>query len=519
MGYVAHPLCIQAAKEVQHYIGTMDAWQEELSHGKMFGVLVVEDTTHHQLGFLAAYSGLLGERNDWDYFVPAVFDFQQPDGYFKQEEAVISAINKTIEKKVHSEQLSAAHQALDDARQAMTQDLENWKTTMREAKKRRDHIRQSTDMDQGQAMRSQLIHESQWMKAELHRKKQHHADLISRLQAIVDKEEASIQQLRQLRHEKSDALQRWLFQHFEMLNIHGERRHLIDIFAHTASTIPPSGAGECCAPKLLQYAFAHHLRPVAMAEFWWGASPVGELREHLHFYPACRGKCLPILQYMLQDMDIEDNPFEQSLETPSEIVYEDDALLVVYKPAGLLSVPGKKCATSVWSFVRSHCDAADGPLIVHRLDMATSGLLVVAKTKDVHQHLQAQFARHTVEKTYVAQLQHALPDTCPHNGTIHLPLRADLLDRPRQCVDYTKGKEAITRYEVIGDDRVLLHPLTGRTHQLRIHCAHPAGLGVPIKGDTLYGTPADRLYLHAATLRFTHPITGERMTFTKKADF
>ena len=304
-----------------------------------------------------------------------------------------------------------------------------------------------------------------------------------------------------------------------MLNIRCEARNLLSIFAETSMKVPPSGAGECCAPKLLQYAFAHHLHPVSIAEFWWGASPAGEIRQHLHYYPACRGKCRPILNYMLQGLDVEPNPYEQSLDATPDIIYEDDAIMVVNKPAGMLTVPGKINGFSVWDFCKNHCPDADGPMIVHRLDMATSGLLVVSKTKTAHLHLQEQFLRHKVEKKYTAQLEHPLPPTTPRSGTIRLPLRPSLLDRPRQVVDMGKGKTAITQYEMLTDVLVSLTPLTGRTHQLRVHCAHGDGLGMPIKGDTLYGHAAERLYLHAGSLSLDHPITGERMTFTYLADF
>ena len=256
-----------------------------------------------------------------------------------------------------------------------------------------------------------------------------------------------------------------------------------------------------------------------MAEFWWGQSPVSEVRHHLHYYPACRGKCLPILRHMLKGIETDDNPFEQTVEATPEILFEDEWLMVVSKPAGMLSVPGKVEGVSVWNFAKNHCPDADGPLLVHRLDMATSGLIVVAKTKNTHQQLQAQFNNRTIEKTYIALLQHPLPAGTPCSGIIDLPLRGDPTDRPRQVVDTTHGKPAVTYYEMLTDLKVRLSPKTGRTHQLRVHCAHAQGLGVPIKGDPLYGTPADRLYLHAETLVITHPHTGQRMTFTCEAPF
>lgn len=522
MGHIVHPLCQQAAAEVQRYIASVDEWQEEIGNGKMFGVLVVE-TPERRLGFLAAYSGLLAERNDWPYFVPAVFDFQQPDGHFKQEEARIVGLNRQIATLETAPELQAARAALTAAHQAMDKELEEWRRQMAEAKQRRDAIRQARSANEPSAdtntTEAELTSESQWMKAELRRKRQRHTATIATLEEKASQLESKIQELRIERKQRSEALQQWLFTHFELLNAQGERRHLIDIFASTATPVPPSGAGECCAPKLLQYAFAHHLKPVSIAEFWWGRSPIGEVRQHLQFYPACRGKCLPILRHMLQGLDVEEDNSGQPTEAMPTIIYEDETVMVIDKPAGMLSVPGKVAGTSVEEFAKVHCPTADGPLIVHRLDMDTSGLMVVAKTKATHQLLQQQFLRRTVEKTYVALLERPLPATTVPQGIIRLPLRPDPFDRPRQMVDMAKGKPAVTLYEVVGDRKIRLTPKTGRTHQLRVHCAHPDGLGIAIKGDPLYGTAADRLYLHAETLAFDHPVEGKRMTFTSKAEF
>ncbi|MBP5507777.1 MAG: RNA pseudouridine synthase [Prevotella sp.] len=522
MGYVVHPLCQQAAEEVQQYIASVDVWQEEIAKGKMFGVLVVEDG-EGKLGFLAAYSGLLADRNDWSYFVPAVFDFQQPDGYFKQEETAISGINQRIKLLEQSSRLRDIRDALRRCEEEREKDIKAWKTAMDDAKARRDAIRQqrrrNTQHEETLPTEEEMTRESQWMKAELRRKRQHHETVLSAIRAEGDALEKEIMELRILRRKKSEALQQWLFEHFRMLNAKGETRDLLSIFADTSLHFPPSGSGECCAPKLLQYAFAHHLRPVCIAEFWWGQSPTGEIRQHHQYYPACRGKCHPILKHMLQGLEVEPNPFEQTIDSVPDIIYEDDVLMVVNKPEGMLSVPGKTSANSVWDFCKNHCPDADGPMIVHRLDMATSGLMVVAKTKSAHQKLQEQFLHHTVEKTYTAQLERPLPPTIPRSGIIRLPLRPSLLDRPRQVVDMTHGKTAITQYEMLTDVLVSLTPLTGRTHQLRVHCAHHDGLATPIKGDTLYGQRAQRLCLHAGRLSFTHPITGGRMDFTSPADF
>ena len=434
--YEPHPLCLLAAKEVQQELQRM-----ALTEGKMFGVLVVASPAggkleEASLGFLAAYSGLLEGRNDWPYFVPPVFDAQQPDGHFKQEERLISAMQ-------------------DDNQ-------------------------------------------------------------------------------REERRQLSQQLQLWLFRQYRFLNARGEVKDLVHVWQdyHCSARIrrkyplPPGGTGDCCAPKLLQYAYLNGLKPVCMAEFWWGPSPKterlrvgddesGMIRHHGQFYPACRGKCKPVLTWMLQGLDVDPNPEEQTGQPLLDIetVYEDDWLIVVNKPSGLLSVPGRVGSYSVATILHQHYPDS---LLAHRLDMGTSGLMVAAKSRTVYASLQQQFTSHTIRKSYVALLD-AMP--AQERGTISLPLLCDPINRPRQVVDYERGKEAVTDYEVIGDRRVRLWPHTGRTHQLRMHCAHPDGLGCPIRGDELYGRPAERLFLHAERLELTHPVTGERMAFELPAPF
>ena len=454
--YEPHPLCQLAAKEVQAEIARINPQE-----GKMFGVLVVEvneklkvksEKSIAGLGFLAAYSGLLEGRNDWEYFVPPVYDAQQPDGYFKTKEREIS-------------QLSTINYQLDAQRREMSQNL-----------------------------------------------------------------------------------QEWLFHQYQLLNARGEVKDLVDIWQsyydkpklRTKFPMPPGGTGDCCAPKLLQYAYQHGLKPVCMAEFWWGAPTKTELRQHLNYYPACRGKCKPILSWMLQGLEVDPDPELlgfQKMEIP--VVYEDEWLLVVNKPSGMLSVPGRIEQYSVETVMQ---ERYPGSNVAHRLDMGTSGLLIVAKTPDVYHALQEQFVKHQVKKKYIAVLEgqegpaklDGLDEleklvkldelvkleklgeleehsSFPTKGRIELPLRPDPMNRPRQVVDMEHGKRAVTDYEFISPNIVALYPQTGRTHQLRIHCAHPDGLGRPIVGDELYGTKGDRLMLHAAEIWFRHPITGEPM--------
>ena len=422
--YEPHPLCLMATEEVKQEIERIHP-----TEGKMFGVLVVEG------GFLAAYSGLLEGRNDWDYFVPPVYDAQQPDGYFKTKEREISEL-------------------INEESRKMSQDL-----------------------------------------------------------------------------------QLWLFHQYRLLNAKGETKDLVEIWQdyHSAPRIrekyplPPGGTGDCCAPKLLQYAYQHDLKPVCMAEFWWGESPKSLIRHHGQFYPACSGKCKPVLAWMLQGLDVDPNPEEVGFpHLVPEVVYEDESIAVLNKPAGLLSTPGKIEDYSVVTWAQQKWP---GAMVVHRLDMWTSGIILVAKTVEAYHQLQAQFEARTVKKKYLALVE-GVPQK--EHGVIDLPLSSDPLNRPLQIVDLVHGKRAITEYRTLtsvtggrffcytGDvtkepspcyTLVALWPHTGRTHQLRVHCAHPEGLGCPIVGDELYGKKADRLYLQAQAIAFDHPVTGKRLHF------
>ncbi len=438
--YEPHPLCQLAAKEVQAYIATHPEIREDADQGKMFGVLVVapnQPTTPTQpnknYAFLAAYSGLLAGRNDWAYFVPPVYDAQQPDGHFKTTEREISRL------------------ASISSRPSITSDTSPSSDT----------------------------------------------------RAL------------------SQELQTWLFHQYRLLNARGEVKDLVDIWQEYYNRpkllqkypLPPGGTGDCCAPKLLQYAYQQGLKPLCMAEFWWGAATKTELRQHLNYYPACRGKCKPILTWMLQGLDVDPDPETLSLQQMElPVVYEDEWLLVVNKPSGLLSVPGRIGQYSVETIMQERYPDS---MVVHRLDMGTSGLLIVAKTQDVYRALQEQFVKRQIRKKYLAVLSPNIPNipTTPTNGRISLPLRPDPMNRPRQIVDLEHGKRAVTDYEFLSDRVVALWPQTGRTHQLRIHCAHPDGLGRPIVGDELYGTrqQGQRLMLHAAELWFRHPVTLEEM--------
>ena len=516
--YTPHPLCVIAAEETQAYLKERTEWREELQTGKMFGVLVVR-TPAGEVGYLAAFSGNLAGKNVHPFFVPPIYDLLQPDGFFRQEEEQINEINARIRTQQASPALEDARSRLQSTIEYCDFVLQAAKDLMKKRKEERDRLRQFPLTEEETAL---LIKESQHMKAAHKLTKKSLRSILEEDQAKVDRLEQEIEQLKQERKRRSATLQRKLFEQFRILNARGEVKDLCELFAPTSQGTPPAGAGECAAPKLLQYAYQHQLEPIAMAEFWWGDSPKTEIRHHGYYYPACKGKCEPILHHMLQGLRVDENPLlaDSHRETKLDILYEDDYLLVINKPEGMLSVPGKGDADSVYQRLSILYPKATGPIIVHRLDMATSGLLLAAKTKEAHQNLQAQFKNRTIQKRYIALLEGEVPQD---EGEIRLPLCPDPLDRPRQIVSEEFGKPALTHYRVLertsGKTLIAFYPQTGRTHQLRVHAAHPQGLHCPILGDELYGRKAERLYLHAEYLAFTHPITSERIEIQKSPAF
>lgn len=515
--YRPHPLTEMAARQVQAYLDRRTDWKEEIGEGKMFGVMVVKNEAG-ETGFLAAFSGNIAHSNHHEYFVPPIYDLLQPDGFFRIEENNISEINREIAQTEQSAELASLQRQLADARQQAEQEIADFTAQMKANKQRREAVRASNPTDETLA---QLVRESQFEKAELRRTKMRLNEGIARLQQQIDDIHNRLRSLKTERKQRSAALQRRLFDCFQVLNAHGERRGICSIFEETRHELPPAGTGECAAPKLLQYAYLHRLTPLAMAEFWWGKSPKTEVRRHLHYYPACHSKCEPLLGFMLQGLNVEPNPLDKTAEQAVTTVYEDDWLWVVNKPEGMLSVPGKGRSISVADLARLRFPDTDSPLTVHRLDMHTSGLLLIAKTKDVHEALQRQFHLRTVRKRYIALLE---GNVAKDKGTITLPLCLNPDHRPQQMVSYEHGKPAVTDYKVLkrnadGTTRIAFFPHTGRTHQLRVHAAHADGLNAPIKGDMLYGHPADRLYLHADQITFVHPVSGKEMTLTAPADF
>ncbi|MGN1376224.1 MAG: pseudouridine synthase [Prevotella sp.] len=503
--------------DVFTYIKTHPDIEQNARNGKMFGVLVVK-TADETLGYLAAFSGFLAGCYGNDFFVPPIVDIEDPEGYFKTHEKKITAINDTIKTIVNSEEYRLARNKCDDSRAECDAELSEWRRQMQEAKVRRDEKRKTSGVMSDEEARA-LIRESQFMKAELVRLKKRLALKMQEETSDFIRMEEKISLLKSQRHTMSDELQAWLFDQYDMLDANGVKKNIREIFSETPSGTPPSGAGDCCAPKLLQYAYRHGMKPICMAEFWYGDSPRNEVRHHGHYYPACRGKCLPILGHMLQGLDVERPMINSVVTQPLEVIYEDRWLCVVNKPSGMMSVQGKESGDNVCSLMTERHKG--NVFMPHRLDMDTSGILVLAYDRDTYVDLQRQFACHGIKKRYVALLDGNR--RIAGSGRISLPLYADPLDRPYQKVDSVRGKKAETEYSVVGMSagmtRVELFPLTGRTHQLRVHCAHPSGLGMPIHGDRLYGYGADRLYLHAESITFRHPATGKTMTFHAKVTF
>lgn len=502
LDYEPHPLCQLAVDDLIPHLPPID-------EGKMYGVLVVEDDKG-KLGYLAAFSGQINGQSEMEGFVPAILDYLQPDGYFKTREVEITQLNHLVETLENDGRLTEAKEQYDELLHQRGQTIYEYSLMMHECKERRKERRQQgkVSKEEQQAM----IRESQFQKAELRRIKQRFDEPLAILEQRYLTIKGEIDALKERRKQMSDDLQHWLFSQFVFVNVNGESRDLLEIFSHTSKKVPPSGAGECCEPKLLHYALTHGYKPLNIAMFWYGPSPKTMVRHHLQYYPACRGKCLPILTWVLQ-MDLEDKADESKPLPKLDIIYEDDDIIIVNKQPGLLSVPGRvKGEPSVYSILCTQQPHADRIMIVHRLDQLTSGLLIVAKNKEAHKGLQNQFEQRLVKKQYVALLSHPMLKD-KWEGTISLPLRPSPFNEPYQEVSFEEGKNAITEYKMVDEHRILLFPHTGRTHQLRIHCAHHLGLDNPILGDSLYGKRADRLYLHAERIEFFHPITKKPMVF------
>ena len=594
--YSPHPLCREAMMDVCSYLDSNSRISKLglLGDGKMFGVLVAE-SPEGELGYLAAYSGVLDYltvpspldmelgigRVEEPFFVPPVYDLTSQESFFPEEEREITSLNDYINDLVHDSFAQGVSERMEEIREAYKAEIDSLQQKYDEGKAKRDALREAGA--EGAELEA-LIKESQFQKGEIRRATKRMKEELEPYKLEWNGHLQVLESARKERREKSAALQKKIFDHFSFMNARGEERSLLKIFG---DVVPPAGAGECAAPRLLQYAYLHGYKPIAMGEFWYGTEKLG--RRNWEFYPSCKGKCGPILRHMLQGLKMDSTSFHTSYGcdplpdkyTP-EIIYEDEYLLV-NKPAGLLSVPGKdaaeknmlqllEAAAAAGSAAGSGSgsglaavsaagsasasqdkveDGGGGLTVVHRLDMHTSGILLFAKNEEVYKMLQRQFLQRKVEKCYLAVLDGevspsrsgsgviwdsdtpSLPvdgafigggaleggdslagwvHSSGAKGTISLPLAADYENRPLQCVDYSGGKLAITKFEVVsvagGKSFVKFYPVTGRTHQLRVHAAHADGLNTPIEGDLLYGRLSQRLMLHAHTLKFEHPVLG-----------
>lgn len=530
--YTPDALSLLAMEELQNYLENQNDFnhpffeqENKNAIGKMFGVLVVENQ-QKQKGFLAAFSGKLANSNSHPFFVPPVFDMLTEKSFFLKEEEHLNDLNAKIKNLEENQSFKDLQHRLEHLKNTSNHEIENKKSELKRLKSQRKSLREKYKKEltilEYQVFEEDLIKQSLRDKHELNVLKAKWQQLLEGIINEINSNENKIDALKQKRKKLSSGLQKRLFKNYVFLNARGEQKSLLAIFQEHVFELPPAGAGECCAPKLLHFAYSNHLKPLSMAEFWWGASPKSEVRHHKQFYPACWGKCLPILSHMLKGLNVDDNPLIKNTSKGKEleILYQDPWLVVVNKPAEFLSVPGIHVQDSVYTRIKEKFPNATGPLIVHRLDMSTSGVLLLAKTKEVHKALQQQFISREVKKRYAALLDGILD---VKNGEISLPLRLDINDRPRQMVCQEYGKQATTFFQVVTEysnkTLVYFYPITGRTHQLRVHAAHSLGLNCPIVGDDLYGKSSDRLYLHANVLEFTHPISKEQLKIEAKIPF
>lgn len=530
--YTPNPLAEQAASELKEKITNQTEWEHnfglttEEGTGKMFGVLVVLNE-NKELGYLSAFSGNLAGKNKLEGFVPPLYDSLEEHGFFKIGESELNQLTAQIKELSESEEYINCVNNLTQIKLQQEQAIEESKQHLKQQKKKRKIRRtegsENLDKEQYEKLVMELSRESQMEKIRHKHLSEEWSAKVGVAQEAVNEFSYKLEELKTLRKTKSAGLQQQIFDQYQFLDANGNTKSLCSIFDETnGGIVPPAGAGDCAAPKLLQYAYQHNLTPIVMAEFWWGASPKTEVRHHNHYYPSCRGKCEPILGHMLKGLKVDDNPMLQPTEENLhiEVIYEDEWMVAINKPSGLLSVPGKNDLPSAYDQVKAMYPDAEGPLLVHRLDMATSGLLLVAKNMEVHHKLQEQFMNRSIKKRYVALLDGQLAAS---EGLIDLPLRHNIDDRPRQLVCFEHGKRAITRWEKVeeknGQTRVHFYPVTGRSHQLRVHAAFVDGLNAPIIGDNLYGTAVDRLCLHAERVIFQHPITKQKKTIVAPVPF
>ncbi|WP_418645263.1 RluA family pseudouridine synthase [Tenacibaculum insulae] len=515
--YTPHLLAKIAAKELQEYLKNQTDFKHNFgikntedkdALGKMFGVLVVKNN-NGDLGYLTAFSGKIANVTQLNYFVPPVYNVLSKNGFYLKTEEKLNQINQKIEILKNNPQrlkIKQKYAVLKQRNKTLLKEEALKIKTRRKLRKQQDKKDNQLNINEEFYIREYNVYLN--LKLANLEKEHHHFH-------------QQIQQLKQQRKELSAWVQQEIFKHYQFLNTKNETENLITIFSNSTQNIP-AGAGDCCAPKLLQYAFLNKLTPICMAEFWWGKPLATSIRKHQNYYSACTGKCKPILKHMLKGLAVAKNPLLAQLQAKKEIeiLFEDDFLAVIHKPHELLSVAGKEITDSVYSRVKKLYPTATGPLVVHRLDMSTSGILLIAKNEIIYKALQEQFINRTIQKRYVALLDGIIKID---KGEINLPLRVDLDDRPKQLVCYKHGKPACTKWEIIkikeNTTKIYFYPITGRTHQLRVHAAHNLGLNTSIIGDDLYGTKSNRLHLHAEKITFIHPKTKKQLSFISPAPF
>lgn len=514
--YTPNEWALTAADQLQELIPKTFA-HDFNTLGKMFGVLVVDSPLG--IGFLAGFSGKIDESTQFPGFVPPIYDTLNTGAFFKHGEQELNDLTRRINDLTNGEPLSTIQQEKSNYELDAQEQITLLKNAIKAKKDLRDTIRNSPDLTA--ELEAQLANESKKEQLILKNLKKEIQATLEALNAKISLIQDEITALKEKRTNQSIALQQQLFNAYRLVNFNGEASTVLDVFKAFNGDIPPAGTGECALPKLLHFAALNQLKPICFAEFWWGQSPVGEIRKHGHFYPACRAKCEPILGFMLQGLSVAKNPILSIINTsPLRILYEDDFLIIIDKPSGLLSVPGRSDLDSAED--RLALREGKGAYIkaIHRLDMGTSGILMFAKSPEILGAMQSQFAKNRVAKTYEALLD-GIPKSL--EGIITLPLRLNLDHRPHQMVCFEHGKKTHTEFNVLEfkdkKTRIEFYPKTGRTHQLRVHAAHPMGLNCAIVGDELYGTSSNRLHLHAKEIECWHPVINQPMKISCKTPF
>ncbi|MFA0545659.1 pseudouridine synthase [Vibrio splendidus] len=527
--YTPHPTCELAILQLQQSL--TDCGVNETSQGNLYAVLLVQDPTTQELGYLSAFSGLqldpslASQLNNINFVLPA-FDSEQFQSHNSANLARQSQLADDIKKLQQSHNLDVLVAELEELTVESAQAIEAFQLAMTVNKAQRNELREQANQEKALGnlesaanLLKQLGNQSSQEKRDLKALRIEWKRKIAERQSQVDLIESELKNRKQDHQAISEQLEAQRLSHYRFINQALESKSLLELLDGKDAL---EGSGDCCLPKLLNFAFEHGFKPLALSEFWWGVPPTDIIRQHANLYPVCQSKSFEILDHQLTHIELEDNPLivNPAVGKSFDIVYEDDEIVVVNKPEEFLSVPGKFIEDSVYTRIKALYPNATGPLIIHRLDMSTSGLLILALTAESNKHIQKQFIDRTVEKRYTALLDGEIDGK---SGDISLPLRGDITDRPRQLVCHEHGRNADTYWEAIGTSngktKVHLYPKTGRTHQLRVHCAHPLGLGVPIRGDDLYGYKREHLHLHAGYLKLIHPTTGEWMEFEVPSEF